>query len=176
MRAYHMISPRGKEDICDCKIDIMIRVFLSMSLYANSKILKCKKSHWYLYSPIPQPPTPFTKRFISNCMPVIQKGPHGNRSWRCANDIIIICHGVGIRCGATILVSPTLVKSLQLVWKLYIRRFHLLVHDLQMGCTDLTKNKVQDNSSSNGLQGDMPHQHEILILMPATFSAWSDIW
>ena len=46
--------------------------------------------------------------------------------------------------GATILVPYHVVKSLQLIWKSGIRRFHLRVSDLQMSFRDLTEGSVPE--------------------------------
>ena len=44
MRAYHMISPRGKEDKCDCKIDIMIRVFYQWVCMQTQRFWSTKRA------------------------------------------------------------------------------------------------------------------------------------
>ena len=56
--------------------------------------------------------------------------------------ISILFHEHGVCClvviaGVTMLVPYHLIKSLQLIWRSGMRRFHLRMPDLQMSCSDL---------------------------------------
>ena len=72
-----------------------------------------------------------------------------------------------------ILVPCPQVNSLQLIWRLGTRRFHLRVPDLQMSCSDLTRIQgYQDNSHNKFFHHSFIHpiQYEILLYWMNTYS------
>ena len=80
---------------------------------------------------------------------------HGHGMWR---TVITISHVIPVVIiGTTTLISYHLVKSLKLTWRLDGCRWNLQLSNLQMSCSDLSRMKgYQDSSSNNGHQAACP--------------------